>query len=233
MTRSRSRRRPVRRGRDTTLCAVPSPDTTIDGGTLSTGDVRDAAMVGARAFHTDPFFEYLSPNSVRRARGLSLYCQNVCKHLGPKGRLLVARREGRVVGVAGWVAPGGYPQPIATQLAQQVGALHALYRVPPALLNGTRYLRAMEKAHPKEELWYLQLLATDPEHQRTGVGSALLEGTLAECDRDGIASYLETQKEDNLAYYGRFGYEVVSTLTPVASGPPLWAMRREPRPGNA
>jgi GNAT superfamily N-acetyltransferase len=209
---------------------VSPADVSIHDEPLTRREYQEAAVVAARAFHTDPFFEFLTRNAVARSRGLDLYLLAVCRHLGHKGRLLTARRGGRIVGVAAWVAPGGYPYPVATQLGQGLGALRALSRVPPALVTGARYLLAIEKAHPKhEELWYLQLLACDPEHQRQGVGGALLEGVLGECDRDGIASYLETQKEDNLAYYRRFGYELSETLTPVKHGPPLWTMRREPR----
>jgi GNAT superfamily N-acetyltransferase len=207
-------------------------DIAIDEGKLTRLEYHAAAVVGARAFQTDPFFAYLTPNAVVRSRGLNLYMLAICRNLGPKGRLLTARRDGQIVGVAAWIAPGGYPYPVRTQLGQSLGALRALSRVPPALVTGTRYLLALEKEHPKEELWYLQLLAADPEHQRQGVGGALLEGVLGECDRDGVSAYLETQKEDNLAYYRRFGFELASTLSPVRNGPPLWTMRRQPRPAG-
>ena len=36
-----------------------------------------------------------------------------------------------------------------------------------------------------------------------------------------IRDSLETQKEDNLSYYRRFGFEVVDRLRPVSDGPPL------------
>ena len=36
-------------------------------------DLDQAAMVAARAFHHDPFFEYLDPKGVTRARGLALF----------------------------------------------------------------------------------------------------------------------------------------------------------------
>lgn len=196
---------------------------------LSRLEYQEAAVVAARAFHTDPFFEYLTPSAIARSRGLDLYLHAVCRNLGPKGRLFTARRDGRIVGVAAWAPPGGYPYPIGTQLGQALGALRALSRVPSALVNGSRYLLAIEKAHPKDELWYLQLLVVDPEHQRQGIGASLLEGVLGECDRDGVAAYLETQKEANLAYYRRFGFELAETLTPVRTGPPLWTMRREPK----
>ncbi|HEV3328230.1 MAG TPA: GNAT family N-acetyltransferase [Acidimicrobiales bacterium] len=204
-------------------------DLSVHDTPLTKLELQDAALVSAHAFHTDPFFEFLSPRAIPRSQGLVIWSHSICAHLGPKGTLLTARREGRIVGVGAWVPPGGYPYPASTQVAQTLGALHALYRIPTALVKGLRDLTAIEKAHPKEDLWYLQLLACAPEHQRTGVGAALMEGTLARADGEGVAAYLETQNEDNLAYYARFGFEVVSILSPVRAGPPLWALRREPR----
>ena len=208
---------------------VPGRDVTVHEGPFSSLELQDAALVTAHAFHTDPFFEFLSPKAVLRAHGLVIWGLSICRHLGPKGTLLCARRDGRIVGVAAWIAPGGYPYPVGTQVAQTLGALHALYRRPSAVTKGLRYLTALEKAHPKEGLWYLQLLACEPEHQRTGVGTTLLVDTLARADHDGVGAYLETQNEDNLAYYARFGFEVAQTLSPVQGGPPLWTLRREPR----
>jgi glycine/D-amino acid oxidase-like deaminating enzyme len=78
-------------------------------------------------------------------------------HLGPKGRVVTVREEGRIVGVAAWITTDGYPQPVATQLAQIPGTLRALYRRPKALIDGNRYLTAMAKAHIKTPHWYLLL----------------------------------------------------------------------------
>jgi GNAT superfamily N-acetyltransferase len=212
-----------------TLSPVARRDLSVQGGPLTKLEAQDAALVAAHAFHTDPFFEYLAPKAVPRARGLALWSASICTHLPPRGQLLTARREGRIVGVAAWMPPGAYPYPVTTQVAQTLGALRALYRMPSAVPKGLRYLAAMEKAHPKEDLWYLQLLACVPEHQRSGVGAALMEEVLERCDTEGVPSYLETQNEANLPYYRRYGYEVVTTLTPVRGGPPLWTMQREPR----
>jgi ribosomal protein S18 acetylase RimI-like enzyme len=94
---------------------------------------------------------------------------------------------------------------------------------------GTSFLNAIAKKHPREPHWYLFLLVTDPEYQRRGIGSLLMNDALPRIDADGVIAYLETQKEDNLAYYRRFGFEVVTTLTPVRNGPPLYAMQRPSR----
>ena len=216
-------------GTEGTISPVTPEDVEISSVPLSRREMQDVALVSARAFHTDPFFAYLSPGALVRSRGLNRFGMATAQHLGPKGLLLTARRGGRIVGVGGWVAPGGYPYPLKEQLLQTVGAVRALYPRPASLLKGLRYLTAVEKAHPKEHLWYLQLLCCDPEHQRSGVGGALQQEVLSRCDTEGVGAYLETQNEDNLAYYRRFGWELVDTLRPVRDGPPIWTMRREPR----
>lgn len=104
--------------------------------------------------------------------------------------------------------------------------MRAMIRRPRSLLDGSRYLLAIDRAHPMTPMWYLYLLASDPSVQRRGIGTAL-QGTMLEAaDHDGRECYLETQKEANLAYYLRFGYEVAEELRPVSNGPPLWTMRR-------
>ena len=192
----------------------------------SAAEIDQAAMVAARAFYTDPFFIHLAPPALLRARGMAIYMRTMLRHLGPKGLIMNARHQGHIVGVGAWVAPDGYPYPARQQVRQLVGTAHAFLPRPQMMPDGMRYMRAIEKVHPKGPLWYLAVLAADPEFQRSGVGAALVEPILERCDTEGIDAYLETQKEDNLAYYRRFGFEVVDRLRPVSDGPPLWTMRR-------
>jgi GNAT superfamily N-acetyltransferase len=197
-------------------------------------DLDEASVVAARAFHHDPFFEFLEPHPVRRARGLALFFRATVRALGPAGEITGARQaDGRLMGVAAWVPPGAYPLRGLAQFGELVGALRALILRPASLPVGVRYLTAIERAHPKEPLWYLLLLVVDPLVQRAGLGTRLQAPVLEVADRDGVDCYLETQKPENLAYYRRFGYEVAEELRPVAGGPPLWTMGRQPRAAPA
>ncbi|HLI45132.1 MAG TPA: GNAT family N-acetyltransferase [Acidimicrobiales bacterium] len=194
--------------------------------------LNDIATVATRAFQFDPFFVYLSAHPLIRARGLALFWRSQMAALRDRGEGYGARGpDGRLLGVAVWLPPGTYPLPVRLQLRQAMGALRALVLRPKALVDGSRYLLAIEKAHPDEAVWYLNLLVTEPAVQRSGIGSALQQAVLERADLEAVPCYLETQNFDNLAYYRRFGYEVVEELRPVAGGPPLWTMRREPRPG--
>src|SRR5665811_139833 len=156
--------------------------------------------------------------------------RSVLRHLGPRGEIVTVRTaQGRIVGVSAWMPPGGYPQPVGTQLAAIPGTVRALYRRPRALLDGNKYLVAVTHAHPKEAHWYLYLLVADPEMQRRGVGAMMVKDRLGQIDVEGVGSYLETQKQDNLAYYRRYGYELMKLLTPVVGGPPIYTLWRPPR----
>lgn len=186
-----------------------------------------AAMVAARAFHHDPFFEYLDPKGVTRARALSLFWRSEIASVGPGAHVSGARTEdGRLVGVSVWLPPGQYPLPALSQARQMAGAGRAMALRPRAMVRGLRYLLAIENAHPKDPLWYLLLLVVDPSAQRSGIGALLQQGAMATADSEALDCYLETQKPENLVYYRRFGYEVAEELRPVKGGPPLWTMRR-------
>jgi GNAT superfamily N-acetyltransferase len=193
-------------------------------------EFSEAGVVAARAFHNDPFFEFIAPRPLQRARGLSVFWRSQISCLGDKGAIYGARRsDGRLVGVAAWVKPGGYPLPVPAQLRQGAGALWALYQRPRALVDGSKYLLAIDKAHIKVPHWYLELLVVDPAVQRSGIGGLLQQTEMSTADKEGLPCYLETQNEDNLPYYARFGYEVDEELKPVTNGPSLWTMHRPPK----
>ncbi|MGH9299818.1 MAG: hypothetical protein ACRDZT_07855, partial [Acidimicrobiales bacterium] len=141
---------------------------------MEPANLNEAAAVAVRAFQYDPFFVFLSPRPLLRARGLGLFWRSFLGGVGARGESFGARlADGRLVGVAAWVRPGGYPLGVRSQLRQSAGAFWALWPEPRALRDGTKYLLAIEKVHPKEPLWYLALLVTDPSVQRTGIGTAL------------------------------------------------------------
>jgi hypothetical protein len=50
---------------------------------------------------------------------------------------------------------------------------------------------------------------------------------LDQCDTEGLPAYLETQKESNLAFYGRYGFEVADEIR-LPNCPPAWTMMRQP-----
>jgi GNAT superfamily N-acetyltransferase len=191
---------------------------------------NEVAVLAARSFYDDPFFVHLSSEPMLRARGLAIYMRSHVIALGDAAVATGARDEaGTLVGACVWQRPGTYPLPVAAQAREMAGSLWALIPRPKSVATGLRYTLAMEKVRPRGEHWYLALLVADPMVWRRGIGTALIAPSLATIDEDGLPCYLETQKEANLAYYHRFGFEESDRLTPVRGGPTLFTMTRPVR----
>jgi ribosomal protein S18 acetylase RimI-like enzyme len=89
-------------------------------------------------------------------------------------------------------------------------------------------LKQMEAFHPSEPHWYLSMIGVEPSRQGSGVGSALLQHTLATCDIDGLPAYLESTNPRNIPLYERFGFEQIGVIR-SGDAPPLFPMIRRPR----
>ena len=194
---------------------------------MGRADVASLVGVLTRAFDDDPISHYLFRGDRRRARGLRRFFDHQLRH-----QYLVngeAFTTDDLVGAALWMPPGRLRPGVrdvlglALVLTDVLGAGRELPKV-------ARLLAEVERARPTEHHWYLGVLGVDPPSQRTGVGSALVSEVLHQIDAEGSPSYLETSKEENLAFYGRHGFVVKGELQAPAGGPTLWLMWRDPRP---
>jgi GNAT superfamily N-acetyltransferase len=80
-----------------------------------------------------------------------------------------------------------------------------------------------------EAHYFLRAIGVAPQHQRNGIGAALLTPVLEQADRRRVGCYLTTAAFDNVAFYERFGFAVRSTYRPTSTWPQVWAMWRGPR----
>lgn len=82
---------------------------------------------------------------------------------------------------------------------------------------------------PREPHWYLSVLSVSPESQRQGHGGALIRPGLEAADADRVGCWLETQRESNVPFYARFGFELIRRIE-IDPEIPLWLMWRPPPP---
>ena len=128
-------------------------------------------------------------------------------------------------GLACWFPPG------TTKLSPRESVAEALPFLPEGLLRlgrASRFEGAIKQRWPKEPHWYLAILSVSPESQGRGLGGALIRPGLERADAEGVAAYLETQRERNVGFYERFGFKLVEKIT-IDGELPVWLMHRDPR----
>ena len=198
---------------------------------MRSADVAEAAAVLARAFWDYPETVHVLGTGSRRRHVLHRFFATDCRDALAAGGATVTRAagdDGRIVGVALWLPPGHYPVPARRQARQLLELVPTLPWTAPVLPELLRSQRAMRPAHPKEPHWYLRVLGVDPDVQRSGIGSALIRPVLAQADEEGVGAYLTTAVEANVAWYARFGFEVVDELRPTPTWPLTWRLWRPP-----
>ena len=66
---------------------------------------------------------------------------------------------------------------------------------------------------PLEQHWHLGPIGVLPGHRKMGVGSSLMRRFCSEVDACGAKAYLETDLDENVRFYKKFGFEVISRST--------------------
>ncbi|MDE0884496.1 MAG: hypothetical protein OSB70_03065 [Myxococcota bacterium] len=139
--------------------------------------------------------------------------------------LVPGREAGELSGpdLGGLIAlgPGAWPLPPPPFLAQ------IEFWLGQGLRTSYRWGRVwteLADLHLLEPHWYLQMIGVVPGSRANGVGSSLLETWLEEVDQDRVPAYLETDRRENLDFYARHDFEVLSCQT--LCGIPIWRMLR-------
>ncbi len=190
-------------------------------------DIPALAQMLGRAFRDDPVVVWACRSSALRPTVLEAINQARLRQLLTYEEVWVAPES---TSAALWTPPGQGQTGLLQSAAMARGLLRPrlLARLPRLALG----LTCMQRRHPHEpHHWYLSRLATDPDVQGRGLGSAVLQPVLERCDGDGVGAYLETAVERNLDFYARHGFRVTGDLR-LPRGPTIWSMWREPRLGR-
>jgi GNAT superfamily N-acetyltransferase len=184
--------------------------------------VRGAAQAVADGFFDNEIWVWTLRRERQRRRLLPRYYRSVIRHIYvPRG---AAWTTPGLEGASLWFPPG------TLELSARARLAEALSLLPGGIGSFPRALRwegLIAEHHPTEPHWYLQTLSIEPQSQRRGFGTALLEPGLVRADAESVGAYLETQRRSNIPYYNRFGFELRGEIS-LPDSPPLWLMWRPP-----
>jgi ribosomal protein S18 acetylase RimI-like enzyme len=139
-------------------------------------------------------------------------------------------------GAAVWFPPGRWRRTSWRMLRS--GMVAAPLRVRWSILRRLAAVEARSQALHEHSApasaphWYLAQAGVEPARQRRGIASQLLRPVLAHLDAQAppLPCYLETEQETNIAFYERFGFQVVAEDVGLPAGLHIWAMLRAARP---
>ena len=193
--------------------------------TATATDRQQLAGALASAFSEDPLFGWMvGPKAPLEARMHVFFDAFLKQNLRRPEHLVFISDDG--TGGAIW-------QPVDKWKVPPVDLLRAL----PAILRAFRgrvptmmgALNAIEKQHPKEPHYYLEVLGTQKDRQSKGVGSAVISAMLERCDEEGMPAYLESSCQRNVPFYARHGFEVREEVSCGKGAPVATTMWRESR----
>jgi ribosomal protein S18 acetylase RimI-like enzyme len=171
--------------------------------------------VNARAFGEDP---------ERCAHALTRFFLPVLRGVYRRGIVMGAWRGDVLLGVSA-AAPPGKCQP---GLLEKVSIVPAVAWGNPGstVRRVLAWTGAWARRDPPEPHWHLGPVAVDAGRQGQGIGSALLTEFCSRLDGENARAYLETDKDENVHFYRKFGFDVIAQADVL--GVPNWFMSRPP-----
>lgn len=162
----------------------------------------------------------------KREQALTGMFAAVLRQYLTKGTILGASSSETLVGVCAMVEPGRC-QPSTPEKLRLLPAILGV----GGLASATRVVRwtaRWSRHDPTEPHWHLGPVGVERQRQSQGIGSSLLAAFCARMDQVGDLAYLETDKQENVHFYERFGFRV--SAEDLVLGVRNWFMERPCNP---
>jgi GNAT superfamily N-acetyltransferase len=189
-------------------------------------ELTQAARLVGRAMRDNPanVAAFGMPNAEHRSLAMGHFFVPVLRGIYQRGLVLGAFRSNGLVGICGMARPGFCrPGPIEKVRVFPRAMIGNSIGTPLRILN---WVGEWARRDPTEPHWHLGPVAVEPSLQGQGIGTVMLNAFCALVDTTCAASYLETDKRENIRLYQRFGFAVVESAEVL--GIPNWFMSRVP-----
>jgi ribosomal protein S18 acetylase RimI-like enzyme len=177
---------------------------------LQKRDLNKASALFSQSFNNYPIFNYIIPDPEYRKAKLK-YLGHFLLRLG-FARGEVIGPSNKIEGVSIWLPPKGSKSSSLHPI--RAGLLNLFVHVKPGTIS--RFIEVgkikgkMRAQIIKGQYYSCDMIGVDPLFQRQGFGRKMIEAKLLEFDREEIPCYLETSKQENIAYYERFGFSQIN-----------------------
>jgi len=207
---------------------MPSKSNPAQVSRMKPDQFHQANSTLAQAFADYPLVSHLFPQPDKRARVLPHWAGYPLQYASRYG--LIYTTPG-AEGVAVWIDPQNTNMSIPRHIRS--GMLTLPLRVGLGTFRRMMAVEAfMEERWAQSapgRRWYLWIMGVQPGARKRGLGSALVEMGTRQANADGLPCCLETHNQQNVAFYGRFGFETVFAGPLPGHDLPVYMMVRQPR----
>lgn len=204
---------------------------------LAPAEIDATSELLAEAFSDNPCYVYMHPRGPTQRRDLQGFFRRYLRwHQEQDLTWVAAEEQGRVLATVTLVPPGGVTWTPIRMLSHWV--------LPTAFQHGIGMVRRISRTDAEFRqryledtlglpYWHLHALAVASDARKQGLGMRIVREAMRELGtlvvtRPGPV-VLSTQRESNVAFYRRLGFEVTGSLEMCASsttpGYPSWFMR--------
>ncbi|WP_147804249.1 GNAT family N-acetyltransferase [Alkalicoccus halolimnae] len=181
----------------------------------------------ARAFEKDPMFEYLFSNKNNKDQSKTLIKFIIKRNHLSDGMILTDHTKN-----PGYVAVLERPENLArvsvgAKVRLNIKMLLLVFQLPFHVLRFlTKYQKQTVASAPNAPHYYITMIGVEPSFQGRGLGKKVLKEIheLAASSQPPSPIALDTENDQNIAYYEKLGYELKDTK--VIDGLKVYCMTR-------
>jgi len=189
--------------------------------------IGPASIVISKAFYNDPLMKYFFPNPKKRKSKLPLMMKLLLR-IGIKYGIVYVTSL-KLEGIAIWF-PSNKAK-ITPWMGFLNGGLSYFFKLgSKAVKKQNRFYNYTNSMHyhlmPMYH-WYLSIIGIDPYYQGMGLSYLLFDSMLNQIDKENLPCFLDTNNENNLSFYKRFGFKILKEYEIPGTSIVNWAMIRE------
>lgn len=194
---------------------------------LTKVQIKPAAQVCVRAFQDDPLFVCFIPDACQRKNKLFYLFQFSIRYGLLYGEVYATSPN--LEGVAVWLS-----SEISLWRAIRSGGMSLFFKLGWKTISRMRpvmkHIFSIHRSYVSFPHWYLFLIGVDPAFQGKGYARSLLRAMLDRIDQEHLPCYLETENQNNLSIYRRYGFKVIKDVIIPGTKLHHWLMLREKSP---
>lgn len=194
---------------------------------LSKDQIKPASYVISEAFFNDPLMLYLFPKAKERKRKLKSMMELLLR-IGIKYGI-VHTTSAKLEGIAIWFPSN--KSKITTWMGLLNGGFSYFFKLGSKAVKKqnrlynyilTKHMNLMPSYH-----WYLSIIGINPIYQGKGFSSVLFNSMFNQIDKQNLPFFLDTNNEENLPIYNRFGFRLLEEYQIPDTNVVNWAMIRD------